>query len=142
MADDVAEALTVDSSSMNQSIRLLNDKNYMDQWYVCLSKITYQSNAAAMMRGFSLRRLMDAKEISGDPLYQLFYSSLSKALPVGETAAWLEGFLKGSATVLLIDDDLWQIVNSWVTQLDEELVVKALPLLRRTFGPFPTPQRR
>ncbi len=142
ISEDIAEALTIDCSSINQSIKLLNDKNYTDQWYLSLAKITHQSNAAPMMRGFALRQLMDAKEISGEPLYLLFYSSLSKALPVAETAAWLEGFLKGSGTILLIDDDLWQMVNNWVIQLDDELFMQVLPLLRRTFSTFTNPERR
>src|SRR6185312_8320666 len=142
ISEEIAEALTVDCNSISQSIKILNDKNYFDQWYICLRKITHQGNASSMMRGFSLRQLMDAEEITGELLYQLFYSSLSKALPVASTAAWLEGFLRGSGTVLLIDDELWQMVNSWVAQLDEELFVQALPLLRRTFSTFTHPERR
>ena len=63
-------------------------------------------------------------------------------MPVASTAAWLEGFLKGSGTILLIDDELWEMVNSWVGQLEEELFVQALPLLRRTFSMFTHPERR
>ena len=138
----VATKLTDDCNSINHSIQLLQDKDYLAQWHQCLLQIAYQSNAAAMMRGFAARQLMDAKAITGEPLYQLFYSSLSKALPVAETAAWLEGFLKGSGTILLIDDALWQVVNNWVLHLEEDVFIQVLPLLRRTFSSFTQAERR
>lgn len=140
--EDTAAKLTDDCGSINHSIQVLQDKNYLQQWHQCLMQIVHQTNAASMMRGFAARQLMDAKEITGEPLYQLFYSSLSKALPVSEVAAWLEGFLKGSGTILLIDDDLWQMVNNWVLQLEEDLFTQVLPLLRRTFSTFTQAERR
>lgn len=140
--EDTAAKLTDDCGSINHSIQVLQDKNYLQHWHHCLMQIVHQTNAAPMMRGFAARQLMDAKEITGQPLYQLFYSSLSKALPVSAVAAWLEGFLKGSGTILLIDDDLWQMVNNWVLQLEEDLFTQVLPLLRRTFSTFTHAERR
>ena len=57
-------------------------------------------------------------------------------------AAWLEGFLKGSGTILLIDEDLWSLVHNWVSELDEENFVQLLPLLRRTFAHYSAAERR
>jgi len=57
-------------------------------------------------------------------------------------AAWLEGFLKGSGTILLIDEDLWSLVRNWVSELDEENFVQLLPLLRRTFAHYSSSERR
>jgi hypothetical protein len=67
---------------------------------------------------------------------------MSSATLPGIAAAWLEGFLKGSGTILLIDQDLWNVVNNWVEQLEEEVFVQVLPLLRRTFSNFSKPERR
>lgn len=92
--EDTAAKLTDDCGSINHSIQTLQDKHYLQQWHQCLMQIVHQTNAASMLRGYAARQLMDAKEITGEPLYQLFYSSLSKALPVADVAAWLEGFFK------------------------------------------------
>lgn len=51
-------------------------------------------------------------------------------------------FLKGSATLLLLENDLWSIINDWVKQLDESAFTQVLPLLRRTFSNFSTAERR
>ncbi len=137
-----AGKLTEDCSSINHSIQLLQEKEYLDEWHHCLMKVAYLHNAAPMMRGFAARQLMDVKALTDVPLHQLFYSSLSKALPVADTAAWLEGFLKGGGTLLLIDENLWLIVNDWVQQLEEDSFVQALPLMRRTFSNFTQAERR
>jgi hypothetical protein len=137
-----ANKLTEDCSSINHSIQILQEKEYLNEWHQCLMKVAYLNNAAPMMRGFAARQLMDIKALTDEPLHQLFYSSLSKALPVADTAAWLEGFLKGGGTLLLIDENLWLIVNDWVQQLDEESFIQALPLMRRTFSNFTQAERK
>ncbi|HTM93222.1 MAG TPA: DUF5682 family protein, partial [Flavisolibacter sp.] len=52
------------------------------------------------------------------------------------------GFLKGSGSILLVDHDLWTLVNQWVDQLDAGTFTQVLPLLRRTFSNFSQPERR
>ncbi|MCU0321658.1 MAG: DUF5682 family protein [Chitinophagaceae bacterium] len=140
--EEMAVQITEDCVSINHSIQVLQEADYLQQWNYCLHQITFQTQAAPMMRGFAARQLMDASVLTGDDLQNLFYSSLSRSLPVAEAAAWLEGFLKGSGTLLLIDDKLWLMVNSWVQQLDEDSFVQALPLLRRTFSNFTNAERR
>jgi len=140
--ENTAASLTDDCASINHSIQLLQEQDYLNQWYQCLQQVAYQSQAAPLLRGFAARQLMDAKWLTDEPLYQLFYSSLSRSLPVSETAAWLEGFLKGSGTILLIDEELWQMINGYVQQLEAEEFTQVLPLLRRTFSAFTAPERR
>jgi hypothetical protein len=67
---------------------------------------------------------------------------MSAATPPDKTAAWLEGFLKGSGTILLIDNELWGLVNNWIGELNEETFTTVLPLLRRTFANFSAPERK
>lgn len=140
--EETTRKLTDDCNSINHSIHLLQEPEYVKEWHVCLEKITWMQQAAPMMRGFSTRQLMDAKKLEKETLNRLFYSSLSRALPVADTAAWLEGFLQGSGTLLLLDENLWSIVHEWVQQIPEEDFVQALPLLRRTFSQFTPAERR
>jgi hypothetical protein len=140
--EETTRKLTDDCNSINHSIHLLQEPEYVQEWHVCLEKITWMQQAAPMMRGFSTRQLMDAKKLEKETLNRLFYSSLSRALPVADTAAWLEGFLQGSGTLLLLDENLWSIVHEWVQQIPEEDFVQALPLLRRTFSQFTPAERR
>jgi hypothetical protein len=44
--------------------------------------------------------------------------------------------------LLLIDENLWMIVNDWIQQLDEDSFIQALPLMRRTFSNFTQAERK
>ncbi|MEO1377086.1 MAG: DUF5682 family protein, partial [Cyanobacteria bacterium J06635_10] len=67
---------------------------------------------------------------------------LSSATEASQAGAWVEGFLKGSGLLLLHDDQLWQVLDNWVSSLSEEFFVASLPLLRRTFATFSEAERR
>jgi len=86
--------------------------------------------------------LFDYKVLEGDELIRAFHFRMSSANTPDSNASWLEGFLKGSGSILLIDQDLWTLVSQWVGQLDSQAFVQVLPLLRRTFSGFSQPERR
>jgi hypothetical protein len=44
--------------------------------------------------------------------------------------------------VLVHDDQLWGILDRWVSLLPDDRFTEVLPLLRRTFGTFGAPERR
>jgi len=140
--EDTARSLTDDCAQIEHSIQLLKHQPFLVQWQQCLQQIAHNPHAAAMLKGFAVRQLMDYRILQGEVLYNIFYSSLSKAVAPAEAGAWLEGFLKGSGTILLLDDQLWQTVNNWVKQLDENVFTQLLPLLRRIFAEFSQSERR
>lgn len=57
-------------------------------------------------------------------------------------AVWIDGFLAGSALVLLHDVNLWRVIDDWVASIAGERFDAILPVLRRTFSRFPPPERR
>jgi hypothetical protein len=73
---------------------------------------------------------------------QHFSYAMSAANAQMTAASWLEGFLKGSGTLLLLDEELWYVVDNWVSNLEEEMFMQVLPLLRRTFANFSPPERK
>ncbi len=68
-----------------------------------------------------------------------FYSSVGNA--PSDIAYWFEGFLRASGSVLLLDDNLWQLVNGWLCGLSAQ-ISELLPVIRRTFSNFTTAERR
>ncbi len=127
---------------MNEAINVLQKNEITQEWQHTLSIISTNKNTSPVIAGYSTRLLTDHKIISGEELIQLFYYAMSQATAPSIAASWLEGFLKGSGTILLIDQDLWSVVNSWVEKLEEDVFVQVLPLLRRTFSEFSKPERR
>lgn len=140
--EETATSLTDDCNSIQHSIQLLQQQEFVQQWQYCLQQVADNRQTAPMLKGFAVRQLMDYKILEEEKLYNAFYSSLSVNVPPIEAAAWLEGFLKGSGTVLLLDDALWKMVDDWVKQLEGDAFTQVLPLLRRTFANFSPAERR
>ena len=67
---------------------------------------------------------------------------LTAGTPAQEGAAFVEGFLAGSGTVLVHDRALLGLVDRWVAELPTDAFSDALPLLRRTFATFEPSERR
>jgi hypothetical protein len=127
---------------VNDAIILLQNESLITDWRNALGKVAFDQHAAHVLSGYSTRLLTDQKIIEGEELIKAFHYRMSSANPPDASASWLEGFLKGSGSILLIDADLWNLVNQWVAQLDIESFTNVLPLLRRTFSNFTTSERR
>ena len=69
-----------------------------------------------------------------------FYSS--EGFAPSDMAYWFEGFLRASASVLLLDDNLWQLVNGWLCSQRDANFIELLPVIRRSFSYFTTTERR
>lgn len=142
IADDAAMVLLELFVQMNDAVSLLQHEESTAQWQQTLRIIAGSKQTSAVLAGYATRLLVDYKIIHGEELVQQFYYAMSPATAPAIAAAWLEGFLKGSGTILLIDQDLWSVVNNWVDSLTEEIFIDVLPLLRRTFAAFSKPERR
>ncbi|MBO9635440.1 MAG: hypothetical protein J7578_20195, partial [Chitinophagaceae bacterium] len=140
--EDAAEHLLELFRKMTEAVNLLQDPALTKQWQQTLDLISGSSSTAPVIAGYATRLLSDFKLFQGDELLNRFYRSMSVSLPPATAAAWLEGFLKGSGTILLLDNALWSVVNNWLEHLPDEVFMQVLPLLRRTFAHFSQPERK
>ena len=127
---------------LNVSVNTLQQAGLLMQWQDVLNKIAVNPGASPVLAGYALRILADQKWIGKEELIKNFGLRMSRTNPSGLSAVWLEGFLKGSGTMLLIDEDLWNVVNGWIEALDDTMFMEVLPLLRRTFSKFAHPERK
>jgi hypothetical protein len=142
VSDDAAQKLLDLFFKLNDAVNILQQTDITTQWQQTLQAIATGGNTAPVIAGYATRLLADYKLLEGDALVRIFHFTMSAATAPDKAAAWLEGFLKGSGTILLIDNDLWNLVNNWVSTLDEETFTRVLPLLRRTFAGFSSPERK
>jgi hypothetical protein len=140
-ADAAAHLLQL-FEKLHDAVNLLQQSSISQQWQQTLAIISASGGTAPVIAGYCTRLLADVKLLTGEALVQAFYYAMSAATPPATAAAWLEGFLKGSGTLLLLDHDLWAVVDNWVEQLDADTFMQVLPLLRRTFANFTQPERR
>jgi hypothetical protein len=142
VSEDAAQKLLELFFKLNDAVNVLQQTEITRQWQQTLQAIAAANNTSSMIAGYATRLLADYKLLEGDELVRVFHFAMSSATGPDVAAAWLEGFLKGSGTILLIDNDLWGLVNDWVSTLDEETFTRVLPLLRRTFAGFSSPERK
>ena len=121
---------------VKNAVDLLNNDDYTQQWFLALKKLVETNNINPFIAGTSCRLLRDAKQISSEETAKRF----SQRLSVGEepllAVQWLEGFLKDSAMVLILDDTIFHILDEWVQRIDYETFRQILPLIRRTFSDY------
>ena len=94
------------------------------------------------MSGYSTRLLRDKNILGYEETAQTLSYYTSPGNTASDTAFWFEGFLKSSGTILLLDDQLWDLVNSWLASLNDDSFMELLPILRRTFSEYSLPERR
>ncbi len=140
--EDAAQQMLEFFFKLNDAINLLQDESITTEWQSALGLIAANKNASPVIAGYATRLLTDYKILHGESLVKTFGLAMSSATEPAVAASWIEGFLKGSGTILLIDNDLWNIVNNWIEQLTEDVFIQVLPLLRRTFSGFSQPEKR
>ncbi|HLP52263.1 MAG TPA: DUF5682 family protein [Chitinophagales bacterium] len=140
--EEAAKALQEHIMKVDAAVSLLQFEEQTADWQNCMQQIQQNLQSHALLSGYACRLLLDRKVMPHTEVADRFSYALSFATEPMQAAYWVEGFLTGSGTILLLDDNLWSILNNWVLGLDEELFVQLLPLLRRSFAEFTNAERR
>ncbi len=125
----------------DQALPLLEDPTHLQHWHKALRNLELDDGAAPFLRGFALRRIYDAQVIDADATAVRLSRALSAAVPPLEAGQWLEGFFRNAAQILINDQRLLGIVDTWMLGLDETVFVEMLPVFRRAVGSFDAMER-
>lgn len=140
--DEAAQALFVKIQALHAAIGLLQNSQQTTIWQAALAKLADQAGLHGLLAGYACRLLFEQNVLPPPDTARRMGLALSLAGEPAQAAAWLEGFLHGSGLLLLHNDVLWGILDSWVSGLSNTAFTQLLPLLRRTFASFPAPERR
>jgi hypothetical protein len=113
--DDAAGQLLGLFYKLNDGINLLQEPGTTLGWQQTLQIIAGNKNTSPVVAGYSTRLLNNSKLLTADQLMQYFGYAMSAATSPMISAAWLEGLLKGSGTLLLLDQNLWQVIDNCVS---------------------------
>ena len=134
--EDVASDFAKNISSLHERLIRMPQEEMIPSWIETLEDIAQLEEGSFLIQGTVHRILLDFGHYT--PAYIAI--EFSKALSIGQdplqSAQWIEGFLKGSVTILIVDNTIWNILYQWVSSLDEEQFYNLLPLLRRSFSKF------
>ena len=140
--DDAAEEMVKRIMAVHAAVPLLDNAEHTAAWQEVLKHLAGMPNLHGLVAGRCIRLFVDSHVMEIQEVATAMSLALSPANDPAVAGAWIEGFLYGSGVVLLHDDSLWQIVDTWVTGLHPDVFMTMLPILRRTFANFPAPERR
>ncbi|KAA6438612.1 hypothetical protein FEM33_18275 [Dyadobacter flavalbus] len=140
--EEQAAVITEKIKDVNQSVLLLDDEELKTAWIETIRKMTALTHAAPKVQGYCCKTLYDAHVLDNEAMSAEFSKALSINNNPDFSAAWLEGFLNDAATVLILDDNIWNIVNKWLLGLEEAVFLQIIPLLRRTFSIYSNVEKR
>jgi hypothetical protein len=92
-----------------------------------------------------VRLLLDDGEVAQEEAARLMGLVLSPGTAPADAAAWIEGFVgggSGGGMLLVHDERLLGLVDTWLTGVPAEAFTDVLPLLRRTFSAYEPGVRR
>ncbi|MEU6193139.1 DUF5682 family protein [Streptomyces sp. NPDC047061] len=115
------------------------------RWRAVLRTLSGRERVPGVLRGRSVRILLDEGELGPEEAARLMGLVLSPGTPPADGAAWIEGFVGGSGgggMLLVHDERLLGLVDSWLTGVPAEAFTDVLPLLRRTFSVYEPGVRR
>ncbi|MEO1262625.1 MAG: DUF5682 family protein [Bacteroidota bacterium] len=128
--------------NVHRAIGLLDVASFNQQWHQALARIAAAKQVNGLITGGCTRILLDKKIISETEGAARMRYALSRSVAPLPAAQWLEGFLVGSGTVLLHNHVLWNLLDEWISELNEENFSEVLAVLRRTFSKFTPPERQ
>jgi hypothetical protein len=140
--DPASEALREAMIGFDGALSLLDDAHLMAEWDRRLGGLVDQPNTVPLIAGLALRRLYDRASLAPEAAAAAFARALSPGQPPKSAGRWLEGFLGANAEVILHDAALFGMIDSWITEQEEDGFIELLPMLRRAFGGFDTSGRR
>src|SRR5262249_47356399 len=140
--DEAAAAMFERIVRVNGAIGVLQNEEHLAEWRAAMKRLADQHGLHGLVAGRCCRLLIDSGAFAEDESARRLSLALSTANEPAQAAAWIEGFLKGSGLLLLHDDNLWATLDEWVTTFPGDGFTALVPLLRRTFSTFTSPERR
>ena len=139
--DDAATLMVERLSGVQQALALVDHRARRRAFPEVLERLS-DGAGHGRVHGRATRILHDSGHWHSRQVELRLGRALSPGTPPAVGAAFVEGFLAGSGTVLIHDADLRAVVDRWLSSLTPQAFDETVPLLRRTFGSFESAERR
>ncbi|MBE6477673.1 MAG: hypothetical protein E7Z97_06360 [Propionibacteriaceae bacterium] len=140
-SEDAAETLRRVIDDVQGVVALLDERSGR-LWHDTLRSLLASRTLPGLLSGRIVRLLLDAGRLTADEAARRLGRALSPGAEPERQAHWIEGFLAGSALLLLEDRQLLTVIDEWATGIPDEAFRRVLPALRRAFGTWSTAERR
>ncbi|MFE3163507.1 DUF5682 family protein [Streptomyces sp. NPDC059224] len=150
---DAAEEMRGHVDAVHTAVGLLGEpgtgadpdrRDLRGRWRAVLRALAGRDTVPGVLRGRAVRILLDEGELEPAEAARLMGLVLSPGTPPADAAAWVEGFVGGGGGGMLLvhDERLLGLVDTWLTGVPADAFTDVLPLLRRTFSAYEPGVRR
>jgi Family of unknown function (DUF5682) len=139
--EEQAVELAQQIKKLHKVVLVLDEHGFTTDWFNTLVTMGQNGQIAPFIAGTVHKLAYESQAVPPETTAQAFSQALSVGTDVAESAQWLEGFLDDAATILLLDEGVWSIIYGWVSELSEEHFIDLLPILRRTFSEYSSPEK-
>lgn len=140
--DEAAAAMADRLTAVQSALALVDHPARRRAWPEVLAIVAGRDTGPGLVAGRATRLVHDAGWWDAAAVERRLARALSIGTPAIAGAAFVEGFLAGSGTVLLHDRALLDLLDGWMATLPADTFTDLVPLLRRTFGAFASAERR
>jgi hypothetical protein len=140
--DDAARTMIERMSVVQAALAVVDHPARRDGLPRVLEQVAEHRRVHGLVQGRATRLLHDGGRWTPPTVEARLGRALTPGTPAAAGAAFVEGFLAGSGTVLLHDAQLRGAVDAWVAGLSADSFEAVVALLRRTFGAFEPAERR
>jgi hypothetical protein len=141
LSPEAAAELRPHLDAVSSTIGLLSEEARA-LWLDAIRHVLERADVPGLLGGRLTRTLLDAGEIETRRRAAALGRALSHGPSVIERAAFAEGFLAGSALLLIHDRAILSLVDAWLAELGPDDFTEVLPVLRRALGAYNKPERR
>jgi hypothetical protein len=143
---DAAEEMSRHLDAVHGAVGLLPGADRpADRWASVLRRLAARDTVSGAIRGRAARLLLDDGRLTEKETARLMGLALSPVTPPADAAAWIDGFAGGASgggLLLVHDERLFGLFDSWLAAVPEDAFTSVLPLLRRTFSAYEPGIRR
>ncbi|WP_326952108.1 DUF5682 family protein [Amycolatopsis sp. NBC_01286] len=139
--DDAAARFCKLIDGVHDATALLGDEA-KDRWLAALARLAERPALPPLLSGRLSRILHDAGLLGALDIELRLGRALTPGVTPSAGAAYVEGFFDGGALLLVHDEGLLRVIDAWLAAIPADVFTEVLPLLRRTFGAFSSPEKR
>ena len=120
--DDAARAMIERMSAVQAALAVVDHPARHTEFPAVLARLAERRRVHGLVHGRATRLLHDGGQWAPPDVEARLGRALTPGTPAADGAAFVEGFLAGSGTVLLHDDQLLDVVDGWIASLRAGLV--------------------
>ncbi len=141
VCDDAASKEIVTAMERLNAAALAHEFLNREQWLSALRETAGRDDLNTRLSGFAMAVLLERGCAAPEELKLEVRRRLSKGVPAELGAGWFEGLAMKNRYALIARLSLWEDLDSYLEELDQEEFKRALVFLRRAFADFTSAEK-